>query len=149
MKKSVKRTAAAAGLLAAASALVTGTAQADDGPVYFSAGNFQCAIATDGSMGCDIVSPTTLRYGTFPITLTVRDIVIDQSWLPARPSFTTIDHYTRPGGNPPLDQVRTGDGQWGPYVEFAGARCEYGFHGSFTCTAKGRSFSAYGGVITA
>lgn len=150
MNRIGKRIAAGAGALGVVSALVTGTARAqDDGPVYFGTGYFQCAIFGDGTVGCDLGSPTRLQYGGLPLPLTVNEIVIDRSWLPAHPTFDPGTPYTRSGGNPALYDVRTGDGVWGPFVEYAGARCEAGFHGSFTCTSKGRGFSAYGGTISA
>ncbi|MEV0294891.1 hypothetical protein [Nocardia sp. NPDC050710] len=149
MKRIGKRVAGVLGALGMASMLVTGTAQADDGPVYFNAGGFHCAIFADGTVGCDTTSPTRLQYSFLPFLLTVNEMVIDQPWLPAHPTFDSGTRYTLPGGNPWINNVKTGDGAWGPYIEFAGARCESGFHGSFGCKSKGRGWTAYSGTISA
>ncbi|MBH0780011.1 hypothetical protein [Nocardia bovistercoris] len=149
MNRFGRRLAAATGTLAVVSALGTGTAQAQDsGPLYFGTGAFQCAIFADGAVGCDAPG-YRLQYTWLPVPFPVNEVVIDQPWLPAHPTFTPGSDYTRPGNNPSLYEVRTGDGTWGPYVEYAGARCEAGFHGSFTCSSKGRAFSAYNYTITA
>lgn len=74
-------------------------------------------------------------------------LVIDQSWLPAHP--TPAPRTPRRGGNPQLNDMKTGDGTWGPYIEHAGARYETGFHGSFGCQAKGRGFAIYSETISA
>jgi hypothetical protein len=129
--------------------LLTATAQADPGTVYFSAvGGSSCAIAGDGTVGCDFRYPMPLQYTVLPIPFTVNEIVIDQPWLPAHPTFDP-GRYTLPGGNPTFDTVKTGDGRWGPFIEYAGARCEVGFHGIFGCSSKGRAFGYYGGTLSA
>lgn len=148
MKRIAQRVAAATGALGVASLLVMGTAQAQD-PVFFASGDFQCAIFDNGTVGCDLATPTRLDYDNMPFWLTVSDVVIDREWMPAHPAFDMGTPYTLPGGNPALSDVKTGDGPWGPYIEFAGARCESGFHGSFTCTSMNRGFSAAGGTIAA
>ncbi|MEV6389020.1 hypothetical protein [Nocardia xishanensis] len=81
--------------------------------------------------------------------MTVNEIVIDQPWLPTHLMFDAGATYTPPGGNPSLNDVKTGNGQWDAYIEYAGARCESGFHGSFTCQTKGRSFMSWSGTISA
>ncbi|WP_040833372.1 hypothetical protein [Nocardia brevicatena] len=141
-----------AGVLATAGivpVLLAGAAHADPGTVYFSSGAMQCSITGDGTVGCDLGSPMRLQYSFLPIPIPVNDIVIDQPLLPAHPTFAAGARYTLPGGNPNLSGVRTADGQWGPIIEHAGAKCESGFHGSFTCTTKGHSFTVYSGNISA
>ncbi|MGK8521664.1 hypothetical protein ACRS6B_08980 [Nocardia asteroides] len=141
-----------AGVLAAAGiapALLAGTAQADPATVYFSNGIMQCSITGDGTVGCDLASPMRLQYSFLPFSFPVPDIVIDQPSLPAHPTFAAGRPRTLPGGNPHIYEVRTADGQWGPIIEHAGAKCESGFHGSFTCTTKGRSFTSFSGNISA
>ncbi|WP_433680516.1 hypothetical protein [Nocardia sp. CA-119907] len=129
--------------------LFAGAAQADDGDaVFFSSGSTNCSIAGDGTVGCDFASQVLVQYSFLPFTLPARDIVIDQAWLPAHPTFT-VGRHTLAGGNPDLADVKTGAGTWGSYIEYAGARCEQGFHGSFSCKSKGRSWSIYGGIISA
>lgn len=137
---------AAAAIVPVASAV---TAHADPGTVHFRSGNFNCAITGDGAVGCDLTEPTKLDYNFLPFLLTVNDVVIDQSWLPAHPTFDSSTPHTLPGGNPQLSEVKTGDGMWGPQIEHAGATCEVGFHGTFSCDAKGHSFSVFNGVVSA
>lgn len=149
MKRIVRRVAGVLAAAAMAPILSTATAQADPGTVYFSVGSFSCAIAGDATVGCDFGYPMRLQYTFLPIPFTVNEIVINQSWLPAHPTFDSGTSYTLPGGSPTLDTVKTGDGQWGPFIEYAGARCEVGFHGSFGCHSKGRAFTSYSGTISA
>ncbi|WP_039794530.1 hypothetical protein [Nocardia araoensis] len=152
MKRSTKFAGALAAV-AAATLVAAGNAQADPGTVYFSAGSTNCAIFANGSVGCDFGYPQHMSYhvgGTYiPVPVTVNEIVIDQGWLPAHPTFDPATPYTLPGGNPSIDAVKTGSGQWGPIIEHAGASCQVGFHGSFSCQALGRGFSSYGGTVTA
>ncbi|MFG1797892.1 hypothetical protein [Nocardia sp. NPDC049149] len=149
MKRTMRKVAAVAAAAAAAPIVFTATAQADPGTVYFSVGSFNCAIFGDGTTGCDFAYPMRIQYSNAPFTLFASEMVIDQPWLPAHPTFDPGTPYTLPGGNPSLDSVKTGQGQWGPYVEYAGAKCEIGFHGSFNCTSKGRAFGSYGGIVSA
>lgn len=149
MKRIMGRVVGVVAAAAMAPILLAATAQADPATVYFSAGGMNCAIAGDGSLGCDFGSPMRLQYSFLPFSFPVNEIVIDQPALPAHPTFDAGTPYTLPGGNPGLDSVATGAGQWGPYIEHAGARCEVGFHGSFTCTSKGHAFSSFGGSISA
>ncbi|MEU1956224.1 hypothetical protein ACWDO0_19150 [Nocardia rhamnosiphila] len=149
MKRMMTR---AAGVLAAAGLaplLLTATAHAEADTVHFTAGTFSCAIYGDGTVGCDIAQPARLQYRFLPIPLQTNEIVIDQSWLPAHPTFDGGTPYTLPGGNPQISDVKTGVGTWGPYVEHAGARCDVGFHGSFGCQSKGQGFTVYSGTISA
>ncbi|WP_067480072.1 hypothetical protein [Nocardia amamiensis] len=152
----MKRSTKFAGALAAAAAaplVVAGNAQADAGTVYFAAGSTNCAIFGDGSVGCDFGYPLFLSYHVgnsyIPVPVKVSEMVIDQPWLPAHPTFDPGTPYTLPGGNPSIYDVKTGSGQWGPIIEHAGSTCAVGFHGSFTCQAKGRGFSSFGGNVVA
>ncbi|WP_194816958.1 hypothetical protein [Nocardia sp. XZ_19_385] len=147
MKRTITALAGVAAV-ALAPVVLTAPAHAAD-TVYFSVGSRNCAIAPDGTVGCDFgADPARLQYTFFPVLIPVNDIVIDQPWLPAHPTFSPGSR-TLPGGNPSIYDVKTGDGAWGPYVEFAGARCEVGFHGSFGCKSKGRSWNEYSGIVSA
>jgi len=99
-----------------------------------------------------VSGPFELKSGqthALPFAIPVHEIVMDIPWLPAHPTFDPGTPYTLPGGNPPIDQVKTGDGQWGPFVEHAGVHCYVGFHGSVGCTAGGRGWSMWSGRISA
>ncbi|MGK8487849.1 hypothetical protein [Nocardia asiatica] len=152
MQRSTKFAGALAAV-AVAPIIAAGNAQADPGTVYFSVGGTNCAIFGNGSVGCDFASPLHLSYyvgDTYvPVPVKVSEIVIDQPWLPAHPTFDPATPYTLPGGNPSIYDVRTGSGQWGPTIAHAGATCQVGFHGSFGCQALGRGFTTYGGTIVA
>lgn len=146
------RTAQRVATLFAATALVsapfTATARADDpGPLFFRAGGFNCSIAPDGTVGCDLSTPAymTMRVAgvDLPMPFQVNQVVIDVPWASGHPGFAADSPYTLPGGNPGLDDVATGHDMWGPSVEYAGAKCVIGFHGSFACTSKGHSFARY------
>ncbi|MGW0248337.1 hypothetical protein ACWDYH_17065 [Nocardia goodfellowii] len=148
MKRTIQSLAGAVAVAGLAPAVLAATAHAED-TVYFSVGSRNCAIAPDGTVGCDFgADRARLQYSFLPVPIPVRDIAIDQPWLPAHPTFTPGSR-TLPGGNPSIYDVKTGDGAWGPYIEFAGARCEVGFHGSFGCKSKGRSWNEYGGTVSA
>ncbi|WP_216911829.1 hypothetical protein [Nocardia noduli] len=153
MKRMANMVGAVLGTVALAAATAatfsTGIAQADPGPVFFNAGSANCAIFDDGTVGCDLGGPVPVQYSFLPATVKMNKIVISQPWLPAHPSTDPGTPYTLAGGNPALADVKSGDGQWGPYVEYAGAKCEAGFHGSFTCSSKGRSWTWFAGVISA
>ncbi|WP_228805472.1 hypothetical protein [Nocardia higoensis] len=149
MKRNIRRAAGIVGAACAIPVLFAGAAEAQPGTKHFSVGSVQCAIFGDGTVGCDLPSPTPLTYGQLPFGFPVSEIVIDVPWLPAHPTFDPGTPYTLPGGNPPLSEVKTGDGQWGPTIEHAGASCAVGFHGSFGCAAKGRGWSMWSGRLTA
>ncbi|MEV6139518.1 hypothetical protein AB0L63_26385 [Nocardia sp. NPDC051990] len=149
MRHIVKQVVGMLAVAGLAPVLFGATAQADDGgKVYFSSGSMNCSIAGDGAVGCDFTNQVQVQYKFLPFLFPARDIVIDQAWLPAHPTFG-VGAHTLPGGNPDLVNVKTGAGTWGAFIEHAGARCESGFHGSFSCTSKGRTWSIYGGIISA
>ncbi|WP_040795273.1 hypothetical protein [Nocardia higoensis] len=149
MKRNTTRVAGILGVACAVPVLFAASASAEPATKHFSVGSVQCAIFGNGTVGCDLPSPTPLTYGQLPFSFPVSEIVIDLPWLPAHPTFTPGAAYTLPGGNPPLSEVRTSDGQWGPIIEYAGVNCAVGFHGSFGCTAGGRGFTMWSGRITA
>lgn len=149
MKRIARKVAGVLATAGIAPVLLAGAAHADPGTVHFSNGVMQCSITGDGTVGCDLASPMRLQYSFLPFPIPVNNIAIDLPLLPAHPAFAAGASHTLPGGNPDLHSVRTADGQWGPIIEHAGAKCESGFHGSFTCTTKGHSFTVYSGVISA
>lgn len=144
------RTAALTAAALVAAVALSGTARAQD-PVYFRAGSFDCAIAPDGAVGCDLATALNMTVKLagvdIPLPFQVKQVVIDLNWAPAHPAFGS-GNYTRPQGNPPIDEVATGGGTWGPEVSYAGATCGVGFHGSFWCNAKGHAFASYVGTIS-
>lgn len=146
MKRSIKAAVAACAAGALAPLLFTNTAQAAAGPVYFSMGSFQCAISSDGAVGCD-TSPKLMSIkigGSYlPIPFQVSQVVINVPWAPAHPGFAAGTPYTLPGGNPDISTVATGHDMWGSSVSYAGATCSTGFHGSVSCEAKGHSWTYY------
>lgn len=149
MRHIVKRVVGVLAVAGLVPLLFGGAAQADAGDtVYFSSGYMNCSITGDGTVGCDFTSQAQVQYSFLPVLIPVRDIVIDQAWLPAHPTFAVGTH-TLPGGNPALVDAQTGVGTWGAFIEHAGARCESGFHGSFSCTSKGRTWGIYSGIISA
>ncbi|MDR7170106.1 hypothetical protein J2W56_003857 [Nocardia kruczakiae] len=150
MKRWIVRTLAMAG--AAAPLAFGGVAGADTpGPVYFSAGTVNCSIADDGSVGCDLATPTwmSIQLGTnvsVPVPFPVREVVIDVPWAPAHPGFDAGTPHTLPGGNPDISTYGQSAGSGptaGPAVSHAGSTCAVGFHGSFSCDAKGHHFFYY------
>ncbi|MFR9752647.1 hypothetical protein ACL02S_16645 [Nocardia sp. 004] len=152
----MKRSTKFAGALAAATMapiIAVGAAEADTGTVYFSVSGADCAIFQDGSLGCDFARPVQLSYYLgdiyLPLPVTVNEIVIDQPWLPAHPTYNPVLRHTMAGGNPGIATVKTGSGQWGPIIEHAGSSCQVGYLGSFTCQAMGQGFASYGATIVA
>ncbi|TSD96112.1 hypothetical protein FOS14_17325 [Skermania sp. ID1734] len=139
-------------VLAAAVAGVV-AAPADAAPadtLYFSNGNFNCAIDASGNIGCDITQPVLMQLSAggvdSPILIRVREVLVDSPSLPAHPGFDAGTPHTLPGGNPPISQVGTVTGTGataGPAVSHAGATCNVGFHGAFYCESKGHGFSYY------
>ncbi|WP_227998902.1 hypothetical protein [Nocardia australiensis] len=150
MNKIIKKFAGVLAAVGVVPVLMAGTAHADDGDtVHFSNGLMQCSIDGGGNIGCDLTDSMKISYTFMPFLFPVRDIAIDQQWLPAHPTFSSGMPHMLPGGNPALSDVKTGTGTWGSILEHAGAKCESGFHGSFTCESKGHSFSVYSGIISA
>ncbi|MBO0852514.1 MAG: hypothetical protein J2P18_01945 [Nocardia sp.] len=143
------------GVLAAAAAVpmaFTAVANADKpGPVYFSAHGMNCSITDDGTVGCDLTSPTSFAFSTgtdsqIPVPFPVREVLIDVPWAPAHPGLDPGTPHTLPGGNPDIGTFGTTAGSGanqGPAVYHAGAVCAIGFHGSFSCQSKGHAFNDY------
>ncbi|WP_028478117.1 hypothetical protein [Nocardia sp. CNY236] len=152
----MKRSTKFAGALAAAAAapvVAIGTAEAATDTVFFSVGSTHCAIFGNGAVGCNFASPVQLSYYVgnvyVPMPMAVSEMVIDQPWLPAHPTFDPVRRYTLAGGNPSIYHVQTGSSQWGPIIEHAGASCQIGYRGSFSCGTMGQGFASYGGIIVA
>ncbi|MGY2121089.1 hypothetical protein ACW9HJ_06510 [Nocardia gipuzkoensis] len=125
------RNFAAPAVLAAALTLA-GTAVAsaapaqtvDDGTVYFRYASSNCAIHSNGDVGCDI------PYGTNLFGFTIYDLVIDLPFLPAHPTFGLTCPHGR-ADSPPIAGTLTN----------GGASCTGGGRGALVCTSKGHSFS--------
>ncbi|MFE3188364.1 hypothetical protein ACFXHA_05105 [Nocardia sp. NPDC059240] len=148
MNRIMKKAAIVLTVAAAAPVVLSATATADTpGTVYFSSGSWNCSIAADGTTGCDLSGTVPLQLtiagATLPLLIPTREVVIDVPWLPAHPGFDAGTPHTLPGGNPILDSVATSQDTWGPRITYGGASCASGFHGSFTCSAKGHSFTYY------
>lgn len=137
-------------------AIATANADTPDA-VYFSYGTeVNCAITDDGIVGCDVTPARMLTVpggsSVIPIPIPVRQVVIDQDWLPAHPGSAS-GAFTLRGGNPSISDVATGDGYASVRVEHAGALCQAtGGHYSgpgLYCESKGHAFEMYaeGGVI--
>ncbi|MFG1792111.1 hypothetical protein [Nocardia sp. NPDC049149] len=125
--------------------------------VYFNYGpEVNCAITGDGTVGCDVAPSRIVAIpvgnAAVPVPFPVDQVVIDHPALPAHPGFAR-GAFTRPGGNPNMSDVKTGEGYASISVSHAGATCvATGGHYSgpgLSCTAKGHAFSLYstgGGV---
>ncbi|MGW4715134.1 hypothetical protein [Nocardia sp. NPDC004260] len=96
----------------------------DEGTVYFSYASSNCAIRSNGDVGCDI------PFGTNLFGFTVYDLAIDLPFLPAHPTFGLSGAHGR-AGSPPIDGTLTN----------GGASCTGGGRGALICTSKGHSFS--------
>jgi hypothetical protein len=153
MRSIVRKSLVALIAVAVSPVVFAATAHADNVPLYFSAAGVNCFIAGDGTLGCDFGSPQRLTYKVgntdIPMLFNTRTMVIDQLPLLAHPSLDPGLRYSRAGGNPTIDDVKTGQNPWGSFVDYAGAHCEVGFHGSFSCTSKGQNFTLWNGAITA
>ncbi|MFE7802162.1 hypothetical protein [Nocardia sp. NPDC057440] len=119
--------AVAAVALSMTGAAVAGAAPAqtvDDDTVYFGYAGANCAIHSNGDVGCDIPGGTNL-FG-FMVT----DLAIDLPFLPAHPTFGLTGPHGR-AGSPPIAGTLTN----------GGASCTGGGRGALFCTSKGHSFS--------
>ncbi|WP_213246104.1 hypothetical protein [Gordonia pseudamarae] len=154
--------AACLGALALAGGVTVAAAGAADaapgGPSYFSAAGFNCAIAENGNVGCDLGRSVPLQQylgignASIYIPRGVRQMVIDNPWTPARPGLGIGTPFTRSGGNPPIETVGvpTGSGATAGYkVSRGGSSCYTGFHGAFYCTGPGGHGFNYYIMITA
>ena len=114
-------------------------------PVYFRVGNFNCSIAPDDVVGCDLPQPLPMDFpilGEFglPWLGPVQHVVIDLPWLPAHPTYPPGTPFTLPGGNPDISEVATSQSMYQKTITHGGTTCLAGFMGDLTCTAKGHSF---------
>ncbi|NUS42788.1 MAG: hypothetical protein HOQ24_03720 [Mycobacteriaceae bacterium] len=166
MKKSLVRVLGTVGALGLLTAAAGGAQAGPNDPVFFRAGAFQCRIAPDGSLGCDLTSPynpplasisltktdtgstTALTRGIdLPVPFPVWQVVIDNPAMPALPGMGGGTPFTLPGGNPDFAAIANERGPWGPRLRAFGSTCEIGFHGSFFCNAKGHGFTAWSGYL--
>ncbi|MEU1993844.1 hypothetical protein ABZ511_05275 [Nocardia gamkensis] len=116
--------AAALSIAGAGLAGATPAQTVDDDTVYFSYASSNCAIHSNGDVGCDI------PYGTNLYGITVYDLAIDLPFLPAHPTFgLTGSHGV--AGSPPIAGTLTN----------GGASCTGGGRGALSCSSKGHSFS--------
>jgi hypothetical protein len=95
------------------------------------------------SISLSATNAGSVSGASIPVLFPVHEVLIDSPALPAHPGFDAGAPHTLPGGNPPLDRIANGHGGWGPSITFGGATCAEGFHGSFSCTSKGHSFTYY------
>lgn len=158
--RAVRRIASGIAVAAAVGGLVVGTGHAEPrGTVYFGYRGTNCAIAADGSVGCDFARPVQMSWWALPflyvpMPFPVREVVVDAPWLPAHSGFAPGSH-TLPGGNPDISTVATsrrilpglvsqpGCGPGGScfeyVVSYAGASCEMSYR-AFECAARGHRF---------
>ncbi|MFC8042844.1 hypothetical protein [Nocardia sp. NPDC057353] len=115
---------AAVSLSGAGAASASPVDEIDGHTVYFSYSGSNCAIRSNGDVGCDIPGGTNL-FG-----FTVHDLAIDLPFLPAHPTFGLFGPHGRPG-SPAIDGTLTN----------GGASCTGGGRGALSCTSKGHSFS--------
>lgn len=128
-----------------------------DGPVfsgdtaYFALGGWNCSIAGNGVVGCDLNVPAAsmnvLYAGTQVSVPNVPAIIIDSTAMPARPQWNSNGSHTLPGGNPPLPRiVAVGDHDPRYSITHAGATCQITFKEVAVCTSLGHGFSQWGPV---
>ncbi|GAB3206703.1 hypothetical protein GCM10027262_17080 [Nocardia tengchongensis] len=143
------------GIVAGLSGAGGASADAAGGPVqvgdaqYFSLGGWNCSIAADGAVGCDLAAPAAvmnvLYLGAQVPLPNVSVIVIDSTAAPAHPEWNSNGSHTLPGGNPalaPIAQVSGHDPQFS--VSYAGATCQITYSGAAVCTSMGHGFSQRG-----
>ncbi|MGW4125153.1 hypothetical protein [Nocardia sp. NPDC004711] len=145
-------------LLAAAAGsalfLSTGVASADPtdpsgfligDTAFFNIGGFNCSIAANGIVGCDINPAGVLMYVSlagpngqvYPVPYAPAAIIDNTAW-PAHPEWSGGGH-TQPGGNQALPS--SGDA-WSPAsISYAGATCTQGYRGGVQCSSMGHQFS--------
>lgn len=143
-----------AALTAALALAPVGAANAAPGALYFHSGNTDCVLHDDGSFACGFGQPynppratVTVAGMKVPVPFGVSQVSYGGAAIPTLPSFGSADRYTQPGGNPDIDDVATGQGQWGPVVEYGGTTCSVGFHGSFTCTSGEHGYTTWSGSL--
>ncbi|MEV6276263.1 hypothetical protein [Nocardia sp. NPDC051832] len=136
-----------------------GAAHAQDAPgpatvgdrVYFALGGWNCSIAGNGTVGCDLAVPAAtmnVLYAGMQVPVpNVPAIIIDSAALPARPQWNSNGSHTLPGGNPPLPPVVAAGVHDPRYsVTHAGATCQITFKEVAVCTSMGHGFSQWGPV---
>ncbi|MEU6583852.1 hypothetical protein [Nocardia sp. NPDC046763] len=144
--------AAAAG---SALCLSTGIASADPtdpsgflvgDTAFFNIGGFNCSIAANGVVGCDLNPAGALMYVSlagptgqaYPVPYAPAAIIDNAAW-PAHPEWSGGTGHTRPGGN---QAVPFSGDMWSPAsISYAGATCTQGYRSAVQCTSMGHQFS--------
>lgn len=151
--RNVRRAAVAAAVACGFAALPAAMASADPGPgsLYFHYGDTTCVLNDGGGFICEFGGPylppyarQTVAGAQFPLPFAVQQVSYEGNPIfPAHPSFAPKSATVLPGGNPDISDVATGQGAWGPYVEFGGTRCEVSFRASFSCSSGDHGFSTW------
>ncbi|WP_460728507.1 hypothetical protein [Nocardia heshunensis] len=111
----------------------------DGDTLYFSdwLGSSNCAIHANGDVGCDL-GPGQSLWGIIPIG----DVVIDNSVLPAHPTFGLGGQHGRPGSRWITDVPRDANVYQGTRIDYAGVTCIGGLpRGGLNCTSRGHKFT--------
>ncbi|MEU8898193.1 hypothetical protein [Nocardia sp. NPDC048505] len=121
------------------------------GTAYFALGGWNCSIAGDGVVGCDLVVPAAsmnVLYSGIQVSVpNVPAIIIDSTAMPARPQWNSNGSHTLPGGNPPLPRIVAVTDHDPRYsITHAGATCQITFKEVAVCTSLGHGFSQWGPV---
>ncbi|MFE3000603.1 hypothetical protein ACFXG4_37080 [Nocardia sp. NPDC059246] len=128
---------------------------------FFNIGGFNCSIAANGIVGCDINPAGVLMYVSlagpngqaYPVPYAPAAIIDNAAW-PAHPEWSGGGH-TQPGGNQALpssgnqalpsggNQALPSSGDvWAPAsISYAGATCTQGYRGGVQCSSMGHQFS--------
>ncbi|QLY29205.1 hypothetical protein H0264_28530 [Nocardia huaxiensis] len=122
-----------------------------DGTAYFAMGGWNCSIAADGVVGCDLADPAAsmnILYAGVQVPVpNVPAIIVDSVALPARPHWNSNGSHTLPGGNPFLPRISPVTNHDPQYTfTYAGATCQITFNGAAVCTSMGHGFSQWGPV---
>ncbi len=122
-----------------------------DGTAYFAIGGWNCSIAANAAVGCDLAIPASamnVLYAGMQVSLpNVPAIVIDSTMSPAHPQWNSNGSHTLPGGNPALLRAAPGNYHDPQYsVSYAGANCQITYQGVAVCTSMGHGFSQWGSV---
>ncbi|MEV0246321.1 hypothetical protein AB0H76_07030 [Nocardia sp. NPDC050712] len=128
-----------------------GAAQAAGDTVYFAMGGWNCSIAGNGAVGCDLAVPAAsmnVLYAGMQVSVpNVPAIIIDSAATPARPQWNSNGSHTLPGGNPPLAPIVAVTDHDPRYsITHAGATCQITFKEVAVCTSMGHGFSQWGPV---
>ncbi len=101
--------------------------------VYFSYIGADCAMQSDGWVGCDLTGQT-MNWAGFPVS----NISIDLPFLPAHPAFGPLGTHGRAGSRT-LDNPVYGTNTT---LTYGGATCTTSnFRGEISCTSQGHNFN--------